>query len=73
MIQLPTLTGKVDYAVERALREMASAINGLEQHGSAEAVKALQQRVGSLDAQLGQALKKIEILEHKVNVLEAAP
>ena len=56
-VNLPSLTGKVPYEVERALRELAAAVDGLERRilapdSSAGAIAALQREVGQINARL---------------------
>lgn len=63
-VNLPSLTGKVPYEVERALREMAGAIDGLERRiqapeTSAAAIAALQREVGQLSARLQTVVSQI--------------
>lgn len=63
-MNIPTISGKVDYGVERAIHEIAAQVNGLEQQ-----VLALQRTVAQIN--IGAILGELQRLQARVEVLAA--
>lgn len=72
-VDLPSLRGKVDPDVERAIREIVIAVNKLEPLLAAGGVAGLAQQVAALKAAVERDHERIENVERRVSVLEQAP
>lgn len=67
-VQLPTTYGKTDYAVVKALRDLGSAINALEQRQIStdvdSKIQALQASVATLQRQVATLNQQVQGLLH---------
>jgi len=72
-VELASIHGKVDYDVERALRDLAAAVNQLEASSSAQTLQTLMQAVGAVQSSLSRVTQRVDDLLRRVAALEAAP
>jgi len=70
MIELASIHGKVDYDVERALRDLAAAVNQLEGTQSVQALQNLSQAVGAVQSSVSRVTQRVDDLTRRVQALE---